>query len=93
MADLLQAGLEAGGLEELEQGALNPFLTGFSAPCHTKPGFGLQTQQFKVIFRGVTENGENNETSETLETCYDWSGVMTVVLGATSEYQSLEELE
>ena len=76
------------------QALIRGFATGFSVPGHTQPGFGLQTPQFKVIFRGVTVNNEeNNEISEPLETCYDWSGVMTAVLGATRCYQELEEVE
>ena len=72
---------------------LGDFATGFSAPGHTKPGFGLQTNRFKVIFRGVKIDGKINEMSETLETYYDWSDVMNAVLGATRDYQELEELE
>ena len=69
------------------------FSPGVSRPGRTQPGHWLQTEHFKIVFEGVTEDGENNRCSKMLETLYDWTDVMKKVLGASGVYGCLNKCE
>ena len=91
MAEQLGVEVEE-GLQHLGL-AMEAFATGFSVPGKTQPGHGLQTERFKIVFQGVTADGEKNMVTRALETCYDWTDVMKKVLGATRSYGCLEDIE
>ena len=79
-------------VEEVK-GVMWAFNTGVSVRGGTWPGNGLQTEHFKVVFEGVTEDGEKSARARFLETCCDWTAVMKKMLGATRDYGCLEDIE
>merc|ERR1712112_789570 len=69
------------------------FATGFSVPGKTKPGFGMESDEFKIVFTGVTVDGGKNLVTKGLETCYDWRDCMGIVLTAAKDYEDLADIE
>lgn len=71
------------------------FATGFRLPhlVKTPRGHVLQTELFKVVFEGITEDGEISDLSRILEHCLDWTGVIKKLLGACEVSSCLEDIE
>ena len=91
VAEQLDEGVEQ--VEQVVRDVITGIGTGFSDPGKTRPGHALQTERFKVVFEGVTQDGENSYKSRWMETYYDWTAVMKKVLGACGVGSCLEDIE
>ena len=69
------------------------FATGFNLDGNTKPGYSVENENFKLTFSGVFCDERKNIVSHGFECCYDWSGVMKMILEATEDYDSMTEVE
>jgi hypothetical protein len=71
---------------------MNAFATGFYNHVRTPPGSGKQNSEFKVIFKGVTMDGERTVDAQLLENLYDWHVVMEMVLASTEDFNNVGDL-
>eukprot|EP00092_Neocalanus_flemingeri_P017317 GFUD01018730.1.p1 GENE.GFUD01018730.1~~GFUD01018730.1.p1 ORF type:complete len:269 (-),score=34.87 GFUD01018730.1:169-975(-) len=69
------------------------FLSGFSL-CHgAKHGLYVENEEFKISFREVFCNGIKNVISHGFECCYEWQGIMDLMLLSSEDLQNIEAFE
>jgi len=69
------------------------FLSGFSL-CHgAKSGVFVENEQFKISSNEVFCNGIKNVISHGFECCYEWQGIMDLMLLASEDFQNTEDFE
>jgi len=69
------------------------FATGFSVPGRTTPGFAIRKKAVDVTFEGVHVSGGVNLVAEGLESFYDWSDIMQIIVSAVEEGGSTDDIE
>jgi len=73
---------------------IGAFLTGFNQDNmnRPKPGATMENDYFKVTYVGVLINEQKDTVCEILESDYDWTKVMEIVLNATKDYSSMPDV-
>ena len=69
------------------------FATGFNLDGKTMPGYSVENEKFILTFSEVFCDGKKNDNSYVLECCYDWSEVMNMILAATENYVSRDDVK
>ena len=93
MADLAHLEAEGWILEWLDQHPLEGFVPGLGVPGRTQLGHRMETRMFRIVFQGVTIEGEKMGATTFFENFYDWGDVMNLALETITNNENLKKVE